>query len=80
LDKCDLKVSPCLPDDDELISVSFLPSDRFFVTLKNERLTNKSESDICAGIFISDIELFERPELSDQIEPSAVDSEKGERQ
>jgi len=40
---------------------------------------NASESEIRAGIFISEIELFERPDLSEQIEPSATDSEKGPR-
>lgn len=40
---------------------------------------NKSKSEIRAGIFISEIELFERPDLSEQIEPSATDTEKGER-
>jgi hypothetical protein len=39
----------------------------------------KPKSEIRAGIFISEIEIFERPEPSEQIEPTAVDSEKGPR-
>ena len=44
-----------------------------------EVFPDKSKSEIRAGIFISEIEVFERPEVSEQIEPSAADTEKGSR-
>jgi hypothetical protein len=41
--------------------------------------SDKSEAEIRAGIFISEIELFEDPDRAGQIEPAAVDPEKGPR-
>jgi len=40
---------------------------------------DKPEAEIRAGIYVSEIEVFERPDTSEQIEPRAEDGEKGPR-
>jgi len=37
----------------------------------------KSESEVRAGIYVSEIELFDQPESSEQIEPDADNPRKG---
>jgi hypothetical protein len=39
---------------------------------------DKSESEVRSGIFVSEIEVFDQP-AQEQIEPTAIDSEKGPR-
>jgi hypothetical protein len=39
----------------------------------------KTEAEIRAGIYVSEIEVFEQPDVAEQIEPEAKDSEKGPR-
>jgi hypothetical protein len=40
---------------------------------------NMSKTEIRAGIYVSEVEVFEQPDASEQIEPQAQDSQKGPR-